>query len=298
MCGEDIASLINHCRAMSLTEEEGSIMGKLYVAARTVDVSGFETFFIPLLRVLIERLRNDSFEFTGTAYQTFIQNIIVTYIRRFICQEPARSSNWSQARQGCGCMDCRNLDEFLFHSTQKVGTFPLAQKRRAHIHRQLDGTGCTHETEHCGSPHTLVVTKTENGWRQSRNEWKQRLNTASQKLQELSGGPEVLEGVLGDRHREIVSSETVKIRSAATRDSMGPQLTAPVTTIPTPALPRPPEMSPSYVLGAHRLAKAGKRVPLSGPLKSFSNGGQGVKRKAPAEGGYRPTSKVRDCGLD
>ena len=45
---------------------------------------------------------------------------------------------------------------------QKQSRFPLAKKRRQHLHQIIDGNRCdlTHVTERRGSPFTLVCTKT------------------------------------------------------------------------------------------------------------------------------------------
>ena len=51
---------------------------------------------------------------------------------------------------------------FLANPDRKQGRFPLAKKRRQHLHQIIDGNLCnlTHVTERRGSPFTLVCTKT------------------------------------------------------------------------------------------------------------------------------------------
>ncbi len=62
----------------------------------------------------------------------------------------------------CKCADCRALSAFLADPDRQQARFPLAKERRRHVHSIIDSNhcDCTHATEHRGSPHTLVCTKT------------------------------------------------------------------------------------------------------------------------------------------
>jgi hypothetical protein len=62
----------------------------------------------------------------------------------------------------CKCADCRELSSFLADPNRPQARFPLAKARRQHLHGIIDSNrcDCTHVTEHRGSPHTLVCTKT------------------------------------------------------------------------------------------------------------------------------------------
>ena len=62
----------------------------------------------------------------------------------------------------CNCSDCGALAAFLADPSQKQARFPLAKKRRQHLHQiiELNRCDCTHETERRGRPYTLVCTKT------------------------------------------------------------------------------------------------------------------------------------------
>jgi hypothetical protein len=62
----------------------------------------------------------------------------------------------------CKCQDCRALSAFLADPNRREARFPMAKERRRHLHSIIDSNrcDCTHVTEHRGSPHTLVCTKT------------------------------------------------------------------------------------------------------------------------------------------
>ena len=73
----------------------------------------------------------------------------------------APTSNIKSIRLACSCDDCMELMSFMKHSIAVQHRFKMGIKRRQHLQQQLDSSGAdvTHTTEHIGSPHTLVVTK-------------------------------------------------------------------------------------------------------------------------------------------
>ncbi len=78
-------------------------------------------------------------------------------------QAPQQPADFRRdARLSCNCRDCRALSEFLADADRQEARFPLAKERRRHLHTVIDRDrcDCTHVTEHRGSPHTLVCTKT------------------------------------------------------------------------------------------------------------------------------------------
>jgi hypothetical protein len=78
-------------------------------------------------------------------------------------QAPQKPTDYQRAEKlSCNCGDCGALRTFLANPDQKQGRFPLAKKRRQHLHQIIDRNRCdlTHVTERRGSPFTLVCTKT------------------------------------------------------------------------------------------------------------------------------------------
>jgi hypothetical protein len=76
-------------------------------------------------------------------------------------QEPA---DWRrESATGCDCADCTELSRFLKDQNTETLRLPLAQNRRQHLHRVIDGKrlDTTHVTERRGRPFTLVCTKTK-----------------------------------------------------------------------------------------------------------------------------------------
>ena len=78
-------------------------------------------------------------------------------------QAPQKPTDYRRAdKLSCTCPDCSALSKFLANPDQKQGRFPLAKKRRQHLHQIIDRNRCdlTHVTDRRGSPFTLVCTKT------------------------------------------------------------------------------------------------------------------------------------------
>ena len=93
--------------------------------------------------------------------------VILTYcvsqLEVSLCKVAAApTTNAKPVRFTCSCKDCVELIQFLKHPTVVQHRFKISKQRRRHLHRQLDSSRAyvTHTTEHYGSPHTLVVTKT------------------------------------------------------------------------------------------------------------------------------------------
>ena len=74
-----------------------------------------------------------------------------------------KSDDWSIAElSNCHCDDCIELGVFLSKNNEVKKIWPLRKDRRAHMHQVIDqlAISVTHQTEHRGSPHKLVLEKT------------------------------------------------------------------------------------------------------------------------------------------
>jgi hypothetical protein len=82
-----------------------------------------------------------------------------------ITERPARAhDDWSVPwSSGCGCELCGILSEFLGDRSERTLEWPLAEARRKHVKTQSSSAELPvkHEIWKFGSPHTLVLTKTD-----------------------------------------------------------------------------------------------------------------------------------------
>jgi hypothetical protein len=97
-----------------------------------------------------------------------------------ITGRPARADDdWSVPWSGgCGCELCGTLGGFLADRSERTLEWPLAEARRRHVKDQIRSAGLPvrHEIWKFGSPHTLVLTKTDE---LSRREAKARKDAAA-----------------------------------------------------------------------------------------------------------------------
>ena len=86
-----------------------------------------------------------------------------------ITEHPARADDdWSVSWSGgCGCELCGTLGGFLADRSERTLEWPLAEARRKHVKGQISAAELPvrHEIWKFGSPHTLVLTKTDDLFR-------------------------------------------------------------------------------------------------------------------------------------
>lgn len=102
---------------------------------------------------------------------TMIRDYILNSLKAEHSAGVRQKNDWSiKERTVCKCQDCDFLAEFLESSKLKSIAWPLSKDRRSHIHRGIDGLGISvmHKTERTGSPHKLILTKTEDLFRHSK----------------------------------------------------------------------------------------------------------------------------------
>jgi hypothetical protein len=79
-----------------------------------------------------------------------------------VAHPPRSKENWSiEPPTRCTCALCAELAEFLRDPAQTALDWPLAKRRRQHIHRTIDAHDLpvSHTTHRRGSPYTLRLTK-------------------------------------------------------------------------------------------------------------------------------------------
>lgn len=184
-------------------EEAQIILDKVISEADRVDTSEFRTILLPFLKQLISVLRAQPTPLDEPRYQSLYQSVLSSYTKRCVGMRHSRPRDWRRAPVSCACGDCLLHNNFLQNPTERVGRFPMAKHRRQYLHNKLDNTGRTHVTERRGSPHTLVVTKTERAYEKDLAGWQKRVQEAHQQIMTL--GNKNLEMLLGDRYEEIPS---------------------------------------------------------------------------------------------
>jgi 2OG-Fe(II) oxygenase superfamily len=98
-----------------------------------------------------------------------IAHCLAEAMNEVLAQPERAPDDWSITRftdSGC-CQDCADLAAFLQDPDQQQMTWPLAEPRRQHIHHRIDEAELpvTHRTLRQGSPHKLILTKTDDLFR-------------------------------------------------------------------------------------------------------------------------------------
>ncbi|KUJ09541.1 uncharacterized protein LY89DRAFT_787848 [Mollisia scopiformis] len=199
----NIATLLCYCVNSKLDSEIDQIILRLTGEMETVDLTFFDAIYLPFLKTILSKLSERNAGGQDSRFCNLFRSTLVTYLARFVKEEPQPAADWAQRRVGCNCQDCQRLNAFLVSPHEKVGRFALAKKRRGHLHSMLGSSSVTHETDRRGNPQTLVVTKTNAQYQNAHKAWTLRCNVAKQHLKELE--TEALKDSLGDLYDPIMS---------------------------------------------------------------------------------------------
>ncbi|EFP85944.1 uncharacterized protein PGTG_11700 [Puccinia graminis f. sp. tritici CRL 75-36-700-3] len=118
-------------------------------------------FWMPFLYQLISGLASRSVPLNTPLYQQLTRQFLQHYEEKCIGPMPHAGINTQSPQVSCRCADCKKLNKFLQDGSERVIQFKVAQKRRQHLAKKIDETSisCSHETQHFGSPLTLLVKK-------------------------------------------------------------------------------------------------------------------------------------------
>jgi len=132
------------------------------VTARTVEL-------VPIFAGIVEAAHAlPGNELTSTGVARIMRHLTQT-LEEQLARPERTPGDWSITGvldDDC-CQDCAQLVIFLDDASQQQMTWPLAKPRRQHIHGHIDESELpvTHLTRREGSPHKLVLTKTEDLFR-------------------------------------------------------------------------------------------------------------------------------------
>ncbi|KAI9771775.1 MAG: hypothetical protein M1835_006386 [Candelina submexicana] len=216
--GEDLADLIEQCISLGLEDEVDQILTKLQTEISNVDTFALSTFVIPFLEEFLAILEDQQIPLSTPPYQSFIKHALNTYITRYVDLEPARPKDGTRKElegKGCGCKDCKSLNEFLVDPAKKSTTFSMAEKRRKHIELRIGPIPHLKvETIRTTKPYSLKLEKcTEADWEEDHDRWEKRSNDVKGQMKEL--GLEKLREVLGEQYDELVEQRVVRLGDSA-----------------------------------------------------------------------------------
>ncbi len=188
---------------------------KIAAQAHLISTQEFSFFWFPFLQHLIFLLqKRTSNPLSNHHYQHLFTALLDAYLA--VCVGPmpeaAQLTTLRRPRVPCPCDDCGRLNAFLYNSSQGIGRFAFGAHRRKHLEDKLRSAGidCKCETDTRGSPHTLVVNKTNKQALAASRQWTEAKATAEATLEQFPR--EALATLLGDEFVRIVGVEGIKPR--------------------------------------------------------------------------------------
>ncbi len=224
---EAIAYLLSQCEALGLSTKLEQLYSKLESEASSADGATLDSIILPFLQKFLDTQQPP---IHNPRVRSFVHNLILAYVKGYVQMEPTQPTDWRRAAKGCGCADCRQLDNFLVDPVRETGEFSMAEKRRNHLNSKLmsgrHGYGFAYyvnresefdiSTARVGSPHTLVVRKTDRTWRRVHDEWQVRADKAKERLKTLDGikVKEVLAEMGKEAYEDLMQLRLVKLAPA------------------------------------------------------------------------------------
>lgn len=169
-----------------------------------VNINHYKGMLFPFIEMVTPLIEREDTEALETPYGNLVRKLLPSYLRRYAEAQPTQPKDYRRPRGGCGCSNCRALDDFVTNPKRKVGRFPVNNNQRAHLHNMcVRSPDLIHKTERRGSPYTLVVTKTTRDYEMEKAAWQDRRGEAKEQLHKL-GELVDLPALLGDQYESIV----------------------------------------------------------------------------------------------
>lgn len=223
--GGSIAKIIDYCAIQELHNEIGMLLHRIDEETGQFDEVLLTDTLIPFLRELNKVMQKHKIGYSTNQYQRVFQSVIEMYLLKYVCHEPpAPPTDWKFSRRGCGCSDCRKLDEFLHSQTEVQIEFRCNTTKRDHVEsRVLDVTEiskCTRKNPR--APHSLLLHKTLKEGGAETEGWKIRCEEATAFFQNI--GSEALKTLLADRYHELAEMRLIRRGNQGTIRSYPPAL--------------------------------------------------------------------------
>jgi hypothetical protein len=194
------------CLAIHGPGENGQLMilfaERLTSQADALSAESLNILWVPFLYRLLPAMLKRGISLESPYYQTLYSTLLAAYATKYVGREPAKDHNLIRRQVACKCNDCTPLNRFLVNPEEETQSFTVNKQRRAHMHQKLDAAriDCTHLTNHWGSTHTMVVTKTFPANEAARQQWKDRRAEAHALLKAFN--PPGLVALLGQEQYE------------------------------------------------------------------------------------------------
>ena len=207
----ELARFLGHCLDLGLRDEVHKVLSDIVHTCTFWSVEAFRSIWIPFLReflIFVSRLPTEE----KSEYSYVFEETIENYIRRYLGVEPPKPITKMPIKRGCGCPECRELDEFILNPRRQVGYFRYKESIRDHLVTQL-GREYMCETEIFGRPFTLIVTKkneAESAAKRAVAKYEKRRDNVSSDIKSV--GLSALNELLGTNGEDLIDFQSVRNR--------------------------------------------------------------------------------------
>lgn len=145
--------------------------------------------FLSSLATFLSRYKDSELRNSATPFITSLLHTAAEHTAHTRPQEPlnwARAESKGYGHEKCTCEPCNALRMFLFNPNESVGRFSYNKSIRSHLEYKLDRQDYKFDTDKSRSPHTLVVTKTNNKYHRDLQQWNYTITGMRRELEDLN----------------------------------------------------------------------------------------------------------------
>lgn len=124
---------------------------------------------ILFLKSLVDPVQKENDSGLNEVFAGFVSKAIKSVSTRFVSSRPTEPRDWSRPNAQtimCQCGPCQEIKQFLINPVHQAATFSYAERVRRHIQNSLK-SNFRFETNRKTNPHTLIVYKTTNEYKNS-----------------------------------------------------------------------------------------------------------------------------------
>ena len=211
-----LSALLRLCEKLELYNAIQELLQPIVRIARSAGVGDHTEFLIPLLQFLSHDLAVSQNSLQH--YQTLFQDALLSLIKDYVGFKPTPSKDWSRekAKDKCNhpssnsiyersqgiCDDCSALNDFLVAPDRSEWRFKAAGDRRKRIDNQHYGLDFTTSLDKSEKPFTLIVSKTDDSYRNTLKAWNGRCQFSISTFDKI--GQEKLKMMLAGSYDAIV----------------------------------------------------------------------------------------------
>lgn len=231
MSWKAITKIFCLCEMLDIVDRVPLLSRPLIQIAHASGMNDLTQFLVPLIKSLASELPKLSNSLPH--YQNLFQQVLHHYIKDQIGEKPSPPQNlvrggnmekcyasggiYRTSTEWYGCKDCKALNEFFAAPDRSEWRYKAAEPGRKHLERRLYRLDCISFTDKSqGTPHTLVIRKTDKSYRDALQQWQRQCAGAWSDFEGIGEGK--LELFLGEEYDSIME-QLYKVTNGQTQNS-------------------------------------------------------------------------------